>query len=484
MKLLCISIALVAFCAVLTPAWSQIPRTLSYQGVLTDSLGVPKPDGTYSITFRLYNVASGGSPLWTEQKTLAVKRGLFSTILGDQVVIGSFISFDRPYWLGLQVASEPELSPRIPLTSVGYSFSSVRSDTAAYAMVAPGQAFVDSARIAGTIPNNSVTSAKIVDGTITNADIGNNAVTNSKIAVGQVVKRINGLADTAGIIGGRGITVITFDDTVRIQLSLNQDWVVGSIWPLLSILNTFASADTPVFVSRSASLFAPAAAFTKGTTALTNTNATMQMENFTTNGEGAWLRNASSSNVSPVVKLHQHPSSTASFMDGLAWDGVGAATRKFHITSAGTYVAGSDFAEAFHADGGKQLYEPGDVLVIAESGDKRVTRSARAYDGAVVGIYSTRPGVLGADKGGVTRIDENDIPVAIIGIVPTKVSTENGAISPGDLLVTSNLPGHAMKATPRLVEGVELYPSGTILGKALEGLESGTGVISVLVTLK
>jgi hypothetical protein len=38
--------------------FSQIPRTLSYQGLLTDSLGNPKPDGVYTFTFRLYYVAS------------------------------------------------------------------------------------------------------------------------------------------------------------------------------------------------------------------------------------------------------------------------------------------------------------------------------------------------------------------------------------------------------------------------------------------
>ena len=81
-------------------------------------------------------------------------------------------------------------------------------------------------------------------------------------------------------------------------------------------------------------------------------------------------------------------------------------------------------------------------------------------------------------------MDANDIPVAIVGIVPTKVSAENGPIQPGDLLTTATVPGHAMKASPVLVSGVALYPTGTILGKALGSLETGTGLIRVLVTLK
>ena len=62
--------------------------------------------------------------------------------------------------------------------------------------------------------------------------------------------------------------------------------------------------------------------------------------------------------------------------------------------------------------------------------------------------------------------------------MPCKVSAENGAIRTGDLLVTSNTPGHAMKGTDpaRML--------GAIVGKALEPLEGGTGVILVLVTLQ
>jgi hypothetical protein len=102
----------------------------------------------------------------------------------------------------------------------------------------------------------------------------------------------------------------------------------------------------------------------------------------------------------------------------------------------------------------------------------------------VVGVYSTRPGMLGADKNGTSRVDKNELPVAIIGIVPTKVSTENGSIHAGDLLTTSTTPGYAMKPIPRRVGRSRIYPTGTILGKALEPLIQGKGVIKVLVTLR
>jgi hypothetical protein len=203
---------------------AQIPRTLSYQGVLTDSLGNPKPNGTYSLTFRLYDVESDGSALWTEAKTLNVERGLFSTNLGDQVSFGSGVAFDKQYWLGIQVAGGPELSPRIRLSAVGYSMNSTKTDTAQYARKAPPQTSVDTARIALAVPDASITSAKIQDGTIRFADIGQNGATS-----GQVIKwGSSGWAPEADATGG-GSGGWTDDGTV-IRMSTGSDTVVlGSV---------------------------------------------------------------------------------------------------------------------------------------------------------------------------------------------------------------------------------------------------------------
>jgi hypothetical protein len=160
------------------------------------------------------------------------------------------------------------------------------------------------------------------------------------------------------------------------------------------------------------------------------------------------------------------------------------AGRRFHITSDGTYVAGSDFAEALPARGDKTGYEPGDVLVLSTEELGTVEKASRANDTHVAGVYSTRPGVLGADKNGTSRVDSDDLPVAIIGIVPTKVSTENGSVRPGDLLTASRTRGYAMKASPLIVRGIKVYRAGTILGKALEPLKGGKDIIKVLVTLR
>ena len=103
---------------------AQIPRTISYQGVLTDNAGNPKPDGDYSITFSFYELEAGGDAIWSETKTLSITKGLLSTLLGSQTLFGVDVKFDKPYWLGIKVGDEAELLPRIALTSAGYSFSS------------------------------------------------------------------------------------------------------------------------------------------------------------------------------------------------------------------------------------------------------------------------------------------------------------------------------------------------------------------------
>ena len=109
---------------------AQIPRTLSYQGILTDDSGTPLSDGQYTMLFALYNSAIGGTAIWSETKSLQLSGGLFSTYLGDQTEFGNDIQFNQPYWVGITVGAGPEMTDRIPLTSVGYSFRALKADSA------------------------------------------------------------------------------------------------------------------------------------------------------------------------------------------------------------------------------------------------------------------------------------------------------------------------------------------------------------------
>ena len=141
-----------------------------------------------------------------------------------------------------------------------------------------------------------------------------------------------------------------------------------------------------------------------------------------------------------------------------------------NVTADGNFTGGgADFADMSPAVSG---LEAADVLVIGPDG--KLALSSQPYSTAVAGVYSTKPGFVGgqADDGDTT----GKVPLAIVGIVPVKASAENGTICPGDLLATSSTPGHAMKATD--------VKTGTIIGKAMESLESGMGIIKMLVTLQ
>ncbi|MBN1535549.1 MAG: hypothetical protein JW908_02370 [Anaerolineales bacterium] len=146
------------------------------------------------------------------------------------------------------------------------------------------------------------------------------------------------------------------------------------------------------------------------------------------------------------------------------------------VYADGTFnPGGADFAEMLPAVEG---LAPGDVLVIGSDG--QLTLSTEAYQTSVVGVYSTKPGILGGSEDGKV-LSEMDLseqaPLAVMGVVPVKASAENGAIHPGDLLVTASTPGYAMLAGSN-------PPQGTVLGKALGGLAEGTGVIKILVMLQ
>jgi len=140
---------------------------------------------------------------------------------------------------------------------------------------------------------------------------------------------------------------------------------------------------------------------------------------------------------------------------------------------------GADFAESLAVRGQRSLYVPGDVLEIDQSANQHLTLSHHAYATLVAGIYSTKPGLLATPHNiDDPSVQSSEVPLAVVGVVPCKVTAENGAIARGDLLVTSSRPGYAMKGTNRQ------RMLGAVIGKALEPLPKGIGMIQVLITLQ
>jgi hypothetical protein len=147
-----------------------------------------------------------------------------------------------------------------------------------------------------------------------------------------------------------------------------------------------------------------------------------------------------------------------------------------YIYAKGTQYPATDVAEYMPV---VENATPGTVLIIGDDG--RLAPATTAYDTRVAGIISTDPGIFLGTKG-----DGNpgEALIAIAGRVPCKVDATHAPIHAGVLLTTSSNPGYAMKAEPTMINGRGFYPDGTILGKAMGSLESGTGTIEVLVTLQ
>lgn len=137
---------------------------------------------------------------------------------------------------------------------------------------------------------------------------------------------------------------------------------------------------------------------------------------------------------------------------------------------------GGDYAESMDVTGERTNYAPGDVLVLDRDNPGKILKSIEPYSEAVAGIYSTKPGSVGRRQ--LTPKSDSEIPMAMVGVVPTKVTAENGPIRVGDLLVSSTTPGYAMKGTDRS------RMLGAVIGKAMGSLETGAGTIEVLVSLQ
>jgi hypothetical protein len=152
-----------------------------------------------------------------------------------------------------------------------------------------------------------------------------------------------------------------------------------------------------------------------------------------------------------------------------------------NITAAGTIEAGNikakyqDVAEWVPST---YAIPAGTVVTLDPTKSNHVEASSKPYDTRVAGVISAQPGIALGEGG------EGKVLVATTGRVRIKVDAAHGPIQVGDLLVSSNVPGVAMKSKPIDVGGVEIHRPGTLIGKALEPLAKGQGEILVLLSLQ
>lgn len=174
---------------------------------------------------------------------------------------------------------------------------------------------------------------------------------------------------------------------------------------------------------------------------------------------GGWIGLRKPSEDSPSIILHAS-----------APGGARVTTQVLEITG------GSDLSEGFDIVASNT--EPGMIVSIDSVHPGKLTVSRSAYDTAVAGVVSgaggVRPGLI---MGQQRSVADGQHPVALSGRVYCLVDARYGAVRPGDLITTSDTPGHGMRA------GDATRSQGAILGKAMTPLAEGRGLVLVLVNL-
>jgi hypothetical protein len=162
--------------------------------------------------------------------------------------------------------------------------------------------------------------------------------------------------------------------------------------------------------------------------------------------------------------------------------GIGTTTpsSKLHVNGDVTVTGNisakyQDLAEWVPA---RHAIAPATVVVLDPSEPNTVVSSSESYDTRVAGVVSAEPGIVLGEAG------EGKVKIATTGRVKVRVDATKAPIRIGDLLVTSDRQGVAMRSEPIEIGGRKIHQPGTLIGKALEPLAEGDGEILVLLSLQ
>ncbi len=466
----------VMLAAVATTALADVPRVISYQGRLTNNNGGPLA-GPVQLVVRFYDAASGGTVLFSETHAdVPLAKGVFSIQIGSQgggVPDSALNSAET--WLGISVDGGVELTPRTRMGMVPFAAKAAVAErtSAAEKLVTPGTftpaVSVDTAGKVGIGTASPVHNLEILDeaGDVSLALFGR-STDNATIAFGRD-PGITGY--TVGESYDQSFRMVAggISSTKGILLDVDGRVGIGTSSPAhnLEVLDTYSDATMALF-GRSTDNATIAFGRDPGITGYTI-------------GERY--------DQSFRIVAHSINSAEGIILDIGGNVGIGVETPTAKLDVAGTARAqvveitgGSDLAEPFavaksEAEAG---VNPGMVVVIDPDKPGQLKLATEPYDRKVAGVIS---GANGLKPGMVMKAEgqphaNGDHPVALTGRVWCWCDASHGAIQPGDLLTTSNTPGHAMKVLDHAKS------QGAVLGKAMTRLELGRGLVLVLVTLQ
>jgi hypothetical protein len=482
--------------------FADIPRQISYQGFVTDNNDQPLNQLGTQVEFKIFDVPANGSPLWSEGPVAKdITNGALEHYLGSVNPLPDTLFTRFPeIWLEIVVEGEV-IAPRTKLAATPYSFRVSTIDSALGGTITgplsiQGESGVANLEVfnlggggAGNFQVYDATSNEsalrvesnglgpvvrvlhdLAGGDAIHAAgkvIVQDAFFNNRILVepsagpsfGSRMTLLNNALDaTVSFIGdssGAGMITIRDSSVERIVLDANNSGPIGG-----SDLTMFDNLGDPgVFIDAQDDDGGGGSA----------------MKLYSGNGNDGIVLDAHQGSIgSAVVELYNSGGVPTVILDAdVSGDGR-VTTEVLEITG------GADLSEQFDIlPGTVDAVEPGMVLSIDPDRVGYLRISESAYDATVAGIVSGAGGVkTGMLMGQTGSVADGKHAVALSGRVWCKADASYGKISPGDLLTTSNTPGHAMKASD--IQRMH----GALLGKAMSSLVSGTGLVLVLVSLQ
>lgn len=504
-----------------TVVTAQVPRMIHYQGRVVETTNGTPYSGTGYFKFALVD-AGGATSYWSNDGTsvagseptnsvpLKVSDGVYSVSLGKPTLSGMTMQIPPVIfqntvvylrlWFATNSAGPFALAtPDRRIVSVGYAMNAAT--------------VVDGAIDATKLSTNAITADAITNGAVTTDKLADKAVTTGKLNDGSVTS--TKLADD--IYLGSSLSA------GELQLSDGSSLEPGSVSTSITLdgaAGTVSASDALV-VSKTQSLLG---------SSVTTTQAVLSAE-----ADGGHLhlydanqKEVASLGVSPVgggkLKVYQEDGTSGASVigdrvggnsggaievnngdtqwrvyisggpsggageirildavgtNGITLNGQDSGGNARITTQVLEITGGGDLSENFDVSAMSDSPEPGMVVCIDSNHPGRLKVSSKAYDPMVAGIMSgaggIKPGLLMGQHG--TMVNGKH-PVALSGRVYCYADASNGAIHPGDLLTTSDVPGDAMKVTDHA------KAQGAIIGKAMTGLSDGKGFVLVLVSLQ
>ena len=367
-------------------AWA-VPQVLNFQGRLVET-GLPV-SGSRSMTFKIYGTASGGTALFTENRTVSVSSGIFNVLIGEVTTGGIPLAVFDGSERFVEVQVGAQVLPRQRVVSVGYAF---KSESAAFAAQASTAAFAQRAAVADMLSSSATVETPILSAS--SATIENLRVSGD-LAVGEGTVHIRTLNNAQGLFNTITFTPVGSANTPQIRTSLGGNANINSPNPtggLNLLVNPGATGN--LFLNP----------FTSGNILLakstvTNTGAFILAPNanLTMSGAGGVITTGSSVNASGFFGASVDAAGAA-FGSG-ANKSLFDATGRLAFPSAYVPALPQEAATKAYVDSQSTWTRTGNVVALTDPADNVVMQSTLTVQGNEFSVGASLLKVVGGNVG-------------------------------------------------------------------------------------